>query len=123
MPNFMCPACASAHLQIQSSIELPPSGADDEIAVQTVECGACRFAGIAVYRESRHGALDSESWNHTGFELEPGDLEKLLTTILSCSTPQDRRCRCEAHKELANEDWVAPARRFTVRREFKMDLA
>ncbi len=122
MARFVCPACSNKELTIILSLELPPGPEDDELTLQAVECGRCAFGGIAVYRESRRGALDSESWYHTGYELEPHDLVKIQKAIASCASPDDRRCECKAHKSLAGMDWAAPARAFTVKRQFNMDL-
>ena len=58
---FKCPSCQGNSLKIDRSLELPPSGFDDEITVQTVKCEACGFRGIAVYRDPRRGSFDSDS--------------------------------------------------------------
>ncbi len=123
MASFVCSACGTGNLRIVLFIELPPSGDDDEITLQIIQCTACGFQGMAIYRESRHGAMDSESWSHTGYELLPPDLERLRSAILSCTAPDDSRCECEAHKSVAGIDWTVPARAFSVRRQFNMDLA
>ena len=87
---FQCPSCGGPKLEITFSLELPPSGDDDEITLQTLKCAACDFRGVAVYRESRHGSLDSESWQHDGYPIGDAELEGLYEALLtlSCSPQQ-----------------------------------
>ena len=71
--TFLCPSCSRPDLNIIRRIELPPDDQWDEIAVQELACSAsgCGFKGIAVYEESRRGALDSECVVHTGYAMSP----------------------------------------------------
>jgi hypothetical protein len=67
---FKCSSCGDPRLEISFSLELPPQGDDDEVTVQTLKCAGCGFYGVAVYRESRHGTLGSESWSYDGYPIE-----------------------------------------------------
>ena len=59
---FVCPEChTSESLRITRSLELPPDSRSDEITLQIIRCSSCRFAGVAVYEESRRGRLDDET--------------------------------------------------------------
>ena len=109
---FVCPECSRhGSLKITLSIELPPDSRSDEITLQTVECSDCGFAGIAVYEESRRGALGSESFHHTGYHLSKSELRDLRQAIRSCRDRRNWRCRCPAHRTLSRTDaagrWVA----------------
>ena len=101
---FLCPTCSEKSLKTTSKIELPPDSRSDEIALQIVACSQCRFAGIAVYEESRRGALGSESFDHTGYRVSAEDLAALRKTIGRCRYPRNPRCRCSAHRELSSRD-------------------
>jgi hypothetical protein len=109
---FVCPDCSRrGSLKITLSIELPPDSRSDEITLQIVDCSDCGFEGIAVYEESRRGALDSESFSHTGYRLSKSELANLGKAIRSCPDRKNRRCRCPAHRRLSRTDaagrWVA----------------
>jgi len=120
---FKCPSCPGNRLKIGVGLELLPGDVDEE-QVQTVNCEACGFRGIAVYRESRRGSIKSESVRHDGFEVSDKDMEFLLNGIQRCPAPSDRHCKCETHVAWAKLDWVAPQRTgMTVKREFRMELA
>ena len=101
---FLCPTCSEKSLKITSKIELPPDSRSDEIALQIVECSQCRFAGIGVYEESRRGALDAESFDHTGYRVGARDLAALRKTVRQCRQPTNPRCKCSAHRELGSRD-------------------
>lgn len=122
--SFVCPGCDRNSLAISFFLELPPSADDDEIAVQVLKCGDCGFRGLAVYRESRHGSLDSESWQHDGYVLSDEAMERLMEAMLKCPTPADRRCACDTHASLGKYDWSAVAQSgIEVIRQFEMRLA
>jgi len=104
---FLCPIYSEKSLRITSKIELPPDSRSDEIALQIVECSQCGFAGIAIYEESRRGALDSDSFDHTGYRVSVADLEALRKTIKQCPKPKNRRCKCSAHRKDASGRWSA----------------
>lgn len=110
---FECPEC-SAHrsLRIMARIELPPDSRSDEIALQIVKCARCGFAGVAVYEESRRGALENESFDHRGYRVGQAELAALRKTMRQCRQPGNRRCDCTAHRELGQRDiggrWIAP---------------
>jgi len=102
---FVCPKCSHhGSLKIVLSIELPPDSRSDEITLQIVECSDCRFAGIAVYEESRRGPLDSESFDHTGYYASRDKLRDLGKAIRSCPEPRNPRCQCPAHQTLGKTD-------------------
>ena len=103
--SFMCPECSTPRsLKIKAKIELPPDSRSDEITLQVVECSRCRFAGIAVYEESRRGALGSESFSHVGYRVGAKDLRMLKRTIKQCPAPNNWRCECSAHRTLGGKD-------------------
>ena len=54
---FLCPDCSAKSLIIAMRLELAPDSRWDEITLQTIACASCGFRGVAVYRESRRGAL------------------------------------------------------------------
>lgn len=102
---FQCPECsAPKSLEIALKIELPPDSRSDEITLQIVECSQCGFAGIAVYEESRRGALGTESFDHTGYYVSADDLKALRKTIKGCPKPKNWRCDCLAHRALGRTD-------------------
>lgn len=106
---FECPACDDPKLEISFSLELPSQGDDDEITLQTLKCSGCRLHGLAVYRESRHGNLGSESWRHDGYPIDDEALERLYEALLLCPKPRDRRCSCPTHTTFAQQNWVNPS--------------
>jgi hypothetical protein len=119
---FHCPSCGGKTLGITFALELPPGSEDDEITLQTLKCAACDFYGVAVYRESRQGSLDCESWRHDGYPIEDEALERIYEALLLCPKPRDRRCPCPTHTSFAQQNWVNPvhfgidtAQRFEMR--------
>jgi hypothetical protein len=100
MMGFICPDCGSHALEITGSLELPPGGDDDEITLQTIECAACGLCALGMYRESRRGALDSESWHHDGFRVSVENFQAIADAISRCPRPADRRCHCPSHQWL-----------------------
>ena len=65
---FLCPACdAAGGLKITRRLELPPDSRSDEITLQIVRCRRCNFEGLAIYEESRRGALGDEAVDHRGY--------------------------------------------------------
>ena len=102
---FVCPECSRPKsLSIALRIELPPDSRSDEITLQVVECSQCGFAGIAVYEESRRGALGSESFHHIGYRVSTDGLNVLRKTIKGCPEPSSWRCKCSAHRALSRKD-------------------
>jgi C4-type Zn-finger protein len=85
--SFVCPECQANSLAITQSIELPPDGRSDEIALQIVKCEACGFRGTAVYEESRRGAADS--WHHQGYMTAQTSVNRLSKLIRQCPSPKD----------------------------------
>ncbi len=102
---FVCPECMTrGTLKITHSIELPSDSRSDEIAVQIVRCSHCKFRGVAVYEESRRGALDSESVDHRGYKVKTADLRSLIRKIKACPDPKNARCQCPSHRSLGQKD-------------------
>jgi hypothetical protein len=102
---FRCPQCAQPGvLEIAASIELPPDSRSDEVTLQVVACQRCGFQGLAVYEESRRGALESETWEHTGYRVEPARLASVVQAIESCPEPDNQACNCMSHRELGGQD-------------------
>lgn len=101
---FRCPACSASSLRITLRLELPPDSRWDEIALQMIACDPCGFAGLAVYQESRRGALDSEIVHHDGYRVSAADLARLELEIESCPAPDSASCDCRAHRTLGRCD-------------------
>jgi hypothetical protein len=102
---FSCPECrAQGTLRITHRLELPPDARSDEITLQVVRCSTCGFEGLAVYEESRRGALDSESFSHTGYAAEKAQLNAFKAAVRRCPRPGDRRCTCAAHERYAQHE-------------------
>jgi hypothetical protein len=99
---FVCPDCTERSLEIALTIELPSDGTHNETCLQLVECEQCGFQGIAVYGESRRGALDSECWSHDGYRLGKESLESFMETMKQCPSPSNCRCECGFHRALSS---------------------
>jgi len=95
-----CPQCGGAGLRITAALELPPDDRSDERTVQALECAGCGFTGLGVYEESRRGALDGETVNHTAFPADENAFAALERLINSCPNPKDSRCDCASHRRL-----------------------
>ena len=95
---FRCPACHQPSLEIVQSLELPADDQWDEIAVQELRCSgpACGFRGIAVYEESRRGALDSECVVHTGYVLTPAGIALDIARMAELIRSKDKAGFAEA---------------------------
>jgi hypothetical protein len=55
---------------------------------------------IAVYEESRRGALDQEAWEHYGYCISQAEMDELKGLLAQCPKSQDAGCRCQSHVEL-----------------------
>jgi hypothetical protein len=119
---YHCPNCDFDSLDVDFALELPANNTDDETSLETIRCSACKFSGIAVYRENRWGALGDEKWDHRGYELSDESLESLTKSIAQCPAPGDRHCPCAVHSDLGGrESWTNPALNgLEVKREFAM---
>lgn len=122
--GFQCPDCNKKTLNILERIELAPDARSDEITLQVIHCGSCKFEGLAVYEESRRGALDSESIDHYGYRLVVKDLMVIRSLIKRCPEPLDPWCKCETHQRLNKRDsfgrWIRPG--FSIaEKTFSMD--
>ena len=102
---FQCPDCTtSGSLRITARLELPSDSRSDEIALQIVECTRCGFAGLAVYEESRRGALDEELVDHTGHHVSTATVKALRQAIRACPSPTNPHCACPTHKQYGRRD-------------------
>lgn len=102
---FVCPECREVgSLNITSAIDIEYDSRSDEISLQIVECSACGFRGVAVYEESRRGALDSESVDHYGYKMDEVEIESLLALISHCPRPRDESCACQTHQTLSRRN-------------------
>lgn len=99
---FKCPNCSENTLSIERALELPPDAREDEITLQVLICARCGFEGLAVYGESRRGALDSEAWRHEGYRVSAEDLAKIRELVERCPAPRDQSCGCAAHEKLGS---------------------
>ena len=111
--GFQCPECNNKTLEIIKGIELPPDARSDEITLQVIRCGGCNLEGIAIYEESRRGALDSETIDHYGYTLDGKELKSIISLIKRCPEPSNSRCACDSHQELSRKDafgrWIRPS--------------
>ena len=101
---FRCPECLAESLEIGLSMQLPPDSRSDEIVLQVVSCERCGFGGLAVYEESRRGALGAEAWNHTGYWVSEEAMAEIASLIKRCPEPDKTACQCPAHLELSRRD-------------------
>jgi hypothetical protein len=109
---FRCPECLSASLETTRSIELPPDSRSDEITLQVMACSSCGFRALAVYEESRRGALDSEAWDFNAYRVGLEVVESVAASIEACPAPGNPRCPCPVHQALGKADdrgrWQGP---------------
>jgi len=97
-----CPECSTPDsLHVERGMELPPDQWSDEIYFCIVECASCGFRGVAVFEESRRGALDSECMRSAVYRVPAEELSALQAAIEHCPTPKDRTCRCLDHLAVA----------------------
>ena len=103
--GFVCPDCLrQGSLQIVQSIQLAPDVRSDDIVVQTIACNQCAFRGLAVYEESKRGALDAEGWQHTGYRVPQPAIQTVAAAIGQCPDPKNAACRCATHGRLGQTD-------------------
>ena len=103
--GFVCPNCLRpGSLQITHSIQLAPDCRSDDILVQVVACNQCSLRALAVYEESRRGALDAEAWEHTGHRVTEDRVRALIAAIGQCPNPKDAGCACGTHERLGRKD-------------------
>lgn len=102
---FACPRCSvEDSLAIVAAIELAPDSRSDEISLQILQCGQCGFRGLAVYEESRRGALDAEAWEHTGYLVEEDVVNSIARLINGCPERSKSNCPCQSHQILGQLD-------------------
>ena len=103
--GFVCPDCLRpGSLQIVQSIQLAADARSDDIVVQVIGCNQCTFRGLAVYEESRRGALDAEGWQHAGYRAAKDAVEAMVAAIGQCPDPKNAGCRCATHGSLGRQD-------------------
>ncbi len=95
---FLCPDCGSYALNITATLELPADSRSDDITLQVVKCQQCTFEGLAIYEESRRGALDDDSFDHRGYHVSSDDLRNIKRAIRQCPSKKNPRCTCETHQ-------------------------
>ncbi len=95
--SLICPGCKKNTLKVVDSIEFLPDGFHDEISLQVIRCGECEFQGLSVYRESRRGAWDSESWINDGYIVNETDFQTVANAVRGCPDPSNRHCQCSTH--------------------------
>ena len=88
------------------ALELPADSRSDEITLQILLCRKCAFEGLAVYEESRRGALGKELFEHIGYRVNEAQLASLREAIDQCPEPRNSDCACSTHAALAEtNDW------------------
>ncbi|MDX1687887.1 MAG: hypothetical protein R3248_07880 [Candidatus Promineifilaceae bacterium] len=102
--SLLCPACENRTLEIESFLEMPPDNHSDEITVQIIGCSRCDFTGVAVYEESRRGALGREAVDHAGYYADEEDVQRLREALAACPAPADPRCDCAVHRKFGRQD-------------------
>lgn len=102
--GFICPECLTSSLAITDRMELEGDSRSDEIALQLLACSSCAFAGIAVYEESRRGALDSECYDHYGYTMSGEDVRSLGALLEQCPNKDKSDCDCAAHQRFNRVD-------------------
>ena len=112
---FICPQCGGrGTLRITRSLELPADSRSDEIAMQVAMCSEreCGFRALAVYEESRRGALEGEHWEHVGYRVPEDVLARVEALIAACPEPSNAGCDCAAHRALGRTSstgrWMLP---------------
>lgn len=95
---LQCPKCKRPRLQVQKSMELGSDERSDEVALQIVHCPACGFKAVAIYEESRRGALDDEAIHHTAYPTDKEALKELRDIFASCGDPNDAKCTCGGYQ-------------------------
>lgn len=103
--SFVCPNCSGKEsLHISASMELPPDNRSDEITLQAAECGLCGFFVLAVYEESRRGAIDQEAFSHLAFPVSLETFEEIKAAIGACAAPRNAACSCPSHSRFSRQD-------------------
>jgi DNA-directed RNA polymerase subunit RPC12/RpoP len=102
---FLCSKCSAVALEITDAIIFQPDNRSDEIMLQVIACRRCGFRGLAVYEESRRGALASDSWEHTGYRVGGDELSVILQAIRSCPNPRNPNCGCATHLILGRKSY------------------
>jgi hypothetical protein len=99
--SFQCPQCEQHFvLHVTDRIELPPDSRSDEISLQIVKCQTCGFSALAVFEESRRGALFPGTVNHTGYHVADAVLQQVSALLRACPDPRNPQCNCDSHRTL-----------------------
>jgi len=93
-----CPECEANALRVETAIELGSDARSDEVALQIVNCTRCGMEAVAVYEESRRGALDDDSVDHRAYPTDREALAAVRAIIASCPSPRDPNCGCRGHQ-------------------------
>lgn len=105
MRFFHCPKCLHpTGLSILRRLEIGSDSRSDEISLQLLTCHECSFRALGVYEESRRGALDRESWSHTGYGLTKTTFRTLKRDLNACPQPGSPRCDCTTHRLYGRQD-------------------
>jgi hypothetical protein len=103
--SFVCPNCLeSGSLEITQALQLPPDACSGDLMLQVVECTQCHFAGLAVYSEERHSALDTIDWKHIGYRVAEPDLAAVRHLMRNCPRPDNPDCQCSTHLYFSRQD-------------------
>lgn len=78
---LVCGACGDNWMKVVESVELGPTAADDEYALQILACVKCDVRAIGLYTESRRGAFGSESVHHFGYPVDRATASALLQVL------------------------------------------
>ncbi|KKW42924.1 MAG: hypothetical protein UY92_C0002G0041 [Candidatus Magasanikbacteria bacterium GW2011_GWA2_56_11] len=108
--GFWCPHCeTSRSLRILQSVDIGAAGNFDEVAIQSIECDRCGKRGMAIYEESRRGALDDESVAHTGYWLDRETAVHIGLLLSACQGgPRQNESGAELKKRYSGHFTAAP---------------
>jgi hypothetical protein len=85
-------------LRVEEALELGSDDRSDEVTLQIVMCAGCGLESVALYEESRRGALDEEAVHHAAFPADEEALADVRSMIASCRDPEDADCGCRGHQ-------------------------
>jgi len=103
--SFYCRECNTLRsLKVVRRLEILRDARSDEITLQLVRCTKCGDTGVLVYEESRRGALDNESWSHTGYRVDTREWKIVEREFSRCPEPGNPRCACPIHQKYGSRD-------------------
>lgn len=104
-PGFVCPDCLRlGSLRFVNRLEVDGDALWDEIALQTLVCESCGFAGLAVYKEERRGSFYSETVEHLGYRIDRAGYDVIRGLIEACPNRDAFDCGCPTHATLGSTD-------------------